>query len=118
MVLAASLRNDARRGRMKGRPGRSTLRSGRCPFTGYKLVVGNRDFCIIDSVQDEGVVCVIWVIAKRSNDAVYQLATARLTYITGPAIQAVLRDLLETRRPTGRTKPPALRRGGRGRVRL
>lgn len=43
-----------------------------------KLVVGDRDYRVIYNVEADGTVCVVWVIGKRSDDEVYDLALARL----------------------------------------
>jgi mRNA interferase RelE/StbE len=43
-----------------------------------KLVVGDRDYRVIYSVQPDGTVCVVWVIGKRVDRECYDLAVARL----------------------------------------
>lgn len=43
-----------------------------------KLVVGNRDYRIVYRVEDNGDICVIWVIGRRADDEVYEIAMARL----------------------------------------
>lgn len=43
-----------------------------------KLVVGDRDYRIVYRVEPDGSVCVVWVIAKRADSAVYDLAISRL----------------------------------------
>lgn len=49
-------------------------------LTGYrKLVVGNRTYRIVYEVLSDGSVCVVWVIAGRSDDECYDLAVTRTT---------------------------------------
>ncbi|MDQ1053133.1 type II toxin-antitoxin system RelE family toxin [Pseudarthrobacter sp. SORGH_AS 212] len=43
-----------------------------------KLVVGDRDYRIVFRVEPNGDVCVVWVIGKRADDEVYEIAMARL----------------------------------------
>lgn len=43
-----------------------------------KLVVGDRDYRVIYSVQTDGSICVVWVIGKRVDRECYDLAVARL----------------------------------------
>lgn len=43
-----------------------------------KLVVGDRDYRIVYRVESDGSVVVVWVIARRCDDEVYQLALSRL----------------------------------------
>lgn len=43
-----------------------------------KLVVGDRDYRIVYRVEDNGDVCVVWVIGRRADDEVYEIAMARL----------------------------------------
>jgi mRNA interferase RelE/StbE len=43
-----------------------------------KLVVGDRDYRIVYRVEDNGDVCVVWVIGPRADDEVYEIAMARL----------------------------------------
>ncbi|MBV9728711.1 MAG: type II toxin-antitoxin system mRNA interferase toxin, RelE/StbE family [Pseudonocardiales bacterium] len=43
-----------------------------------KLVVGDRDYRIVYRVDVDGSVVVVWVIGRRSEDEVYQLAMSRL----------------------------------------
>jgi len=48
-----------------------------------KLVVGDRDYRIVYRIEPSGDVAVIWVIAKRDDDEVYELAMARLRTLSG-----------------------------------
>ena len=71
-------------------------RSGGNLTTFRKLVVGNRDYRIVYRVEPDGSVVVVWVIARRSDDEVYQLAVSRLRLHTSTAAQefvAVLDEL-------------------------
>ncbi len=43
-----------------------------------KLVIGDRDYRIVYRVDPDGSVVVVWVIGRRSDDEVYQLAMSRL----------------------------------------
>lgn len=43
-----------------------------------KLVVGDRDYRIVYRVDADGSVVVVWVIGRRTDDEVYQLAMSRL----------------------------------------
>lgn len=43
-----------------------------------KLVVGDRHYRIVYRVEPDGTVVVVWVIARRADDEVYQLAVSRL----------------------------------------
>lgn len=43
-----------------------------------KLIVGDRDYRIVYRVEPDGSVVVVWVIARRSDEEVYQLAVSRL----------------------------------------
>ena len=60
-----------------------------------KLVVGNRDYLIVYRVDPDGSVCVIWVIAKRSDDEVYNLAVARLAGVEQTEVVTQLRSVLD-----------------------
>jgi mRNA interferase RelE/StbE len=43
-----------------------------------KLVVGDRQYRVIYRVEEDGSVCVVWVIGSRVDEECYQLAIARL----------------------------------------
>lgn len=43
-----------------------------------KLVVGDRQYRIVFRVEPDGTVCVVWVIARRTDSVVYDLALSRL----------------------------------------
>ena len=67
-------------------------------LTGFrKLVVGNRDYRIVYQVREDGTVAVLWVIAKRADQAAYELAKARIVlYTKDPQKRALLEQLLNT----------------------
>lgn len=44
-----------------------------------KLVVGKQQYRIVYRVEPDGSVCVVWVIAERVDQVVYDLAVSRLT---------------------------------------
>lgn len=43
-----------------------------------KLVVGDRDYRIVYRVDADGSAVVVWIIGRRADDEVYQLAMSRL----------------------------------------
>jgi mRNA interferase RelE/StbE len=58
-------------------------------LTGFrKLLVANRQYRIIYKTEQDGSVCVVWVVAARTDDEAYRLAEERLhRYAEGqPAI--------------------------------
>lgn len=61
-----------------------------------KLVVGNRDYRIIYRMQSDGSIVVVWVIAKRADAEVYELAAARLKTYGDRQIAEELLILLES----------------------
>ena len=67
-------------------------------LTGYrKLVVAERTLRVVFRVEESGDVVVLWVVAKRSDSYVYQLAASRLETHQNPEVRAisqVLRDLM------------------------
>jgi mRNA interferase RelE/StbE len=64
-----------------------------------KLVVGNRDYRIVYRVEPDGSVCVVWVIAKREDSVVYDLAVSRLKlYSERTDLAAELERIIETAR--------------------
>lgn len=64
-----------------------------------KLVVGNRDYRIVYQVEPDGSVCVVWVIAKREDQVVYELAVSRLKlYGERTDLAAELERIIETAR--------------------
>lgn len=68
-----------------------------------KLVVGDREYRIVYRVEPDGTVVVVWVIAHRRDDEVYQLAVSRLRLHSTAAAQefaAVLEEIWRTRART------------------
>ena len=48
-------------------------------LTGFrKLVVGDRQYRVVYRVEEDGTVCVIWVIGSRVDEECYRLATRAL----------------------------------------
>ena len=71
-----------------------------------KLVVGDRDYRIVYRVERDGTVVVIWVIGRRADAEVYDLAAARLKTYGDRDLATELLGLLEKVRklsPTPRT---------------
>ena len=60
-----------------------------------KLVVGNRSIRIVYRVEDNGDVCVIFVIGLRSNDQVYEIAKARLQTLADGEFAEELTELVD-----------------------
>jgi mRNA interferase RelE/StbE len=64
------------RARKRGRPLGSRATSN---HTGpHKLVVGDRESRIVFRVEPDGSVCVVWVMGRRSDDEVYEIAESRV----------------------------------------
>ena len=66
-----------------------------------KLVVGNRAIRIVYQVTPTGDVCVVWVVASRTDDACYELAASRLQMHHHPMVnelQAMLDQVFERNR--------------------
>ena len=91
-VVAKSLKKLEDHPEERGAPLGKTLTTYR------KLVVGNRQYRIVYRVEGDGEVCVIWVIATRSDDEVYNLAVARLTSVSDAEIREILRSALDDTR--------------------
>lgn len=60
-----------------------------------KLVVGDRDYRIVYRVEADGTVVVVWVIARRADDEVYQLAMSRLQMHADVAVRELSETLKE-----------------------
>ncbi len=60
-----------------------------------KLIVGDRDYRIVYRVEPDETVVVVWVIARRADDEVYQLAMSRLMTHPDEAVRDVARALEE-----------------------
>jgi mRNA interferase RelE/StbE len=64
-------------------------------LSGYrKLVVGDREVRIIYTVEEDGTVCVVWLIGRRANGEVYELARARLIAVEDAEIHQMLEETL------------------------
>lgn len=79
-----------KRGAPLGSPSTSNLTSFR------KLVVGDRQYRVVYRVENDGSVCVVWVIASRVDRECYDLAKSRLKlYTTDSALARELTRLLD-----------------------
>src|SRR5436190_4420154 len=84
MVLKA-LRKLEDHPEQRGEPLGSLQRIGN--LTGFrKLVVGDRSHRIVYQVLPNGDVCVVWVVAGRADQAVYEIAVARLRMHADPEV--------------------------------
>jgi mRNA interferase RelE/StbE len=67
-----------------------------------KLVVGNRNYRIVYQVEPNGDVVVVWVIGRRADAEVYQLAVSRLRmYPDRRVAQEVEQLMSDVARATG-----------------
>jgi mRNA interferase RelE/StbE len=94
----------------RGEPLGSRQQTGN--LTGFrKLVVGNRSHRIVYQVLASGDVCVVWVIAGRVDDVVYEIAVARVKLHADPPISTGLQKVLAN--VFGhKTEPPEPMKGG------
>ena len=60
-----------------------------------KLTVGNRAYRIVYRVEDDGSVCVVWVIGRRADNEVYEMAMARLRTHSDSKMAQQLKPLVE-----------------------
>lgn len=60
-----------------------------------KLVVGDREYRIVYRIERDGTVVVVWVIAKRADKEVYELALARLRTHPDQELARVAQGLME-----------------------
>lgn len=90
VVVLKALRKLRTEPEQRGAPLGSRATSNLTTFR--KLVVGNRDYRIVYRVEADGTVVVVWVIARRADDEVYQLAMSRLQMHP----DAPVRELSET----------------------
>ena len=68
-----------------------------CNLTGFrKVVVGDRQYRIVYRVDDDGTICVVWVIGSRVDEECYRIAVARLELHADPKIAAEMGAALET----------------------
>jgi mRNA interferase RelE/StbE len=68
-----------------------------------KLIVGNRDYRIVYRVEPDGSVCIIWVIGRRADSEVYELAMARLNSVSDKKFAKELGELVEATFAPGET---------------
>jgi mRNA interferase RelE/StbE len=68
-----------------------------------KLVVGNRAYRIVYRVEADGSVCIIWVIGRRADSEVYELAMARLNNVSDRKFAKELGELVEATFAPGET---------------
>jgi mRNA interferase RelE/StbE len=65
-------------------------------LTGWrKLVVGKRTYRVVYRVESSGAVVVVFVIAKRADNEVYELAVARLRLHDDPQVRGFADSLAE-----------------------
>lgn len=65
-------------------------------LTGFrKVVVGDRQYRIVYRVEDDGTICVGWVIGSRVDEECYRIAVARLQLHADPKIAAEMGAALE-----------------------
>lgn len=68
-----------------------------CNLTGFrKLIVDNRDYRIVFRIENDGHVCVVWVVGPRADGEVYELAVSRLRAHSDSSVTGPLRTLLDT----------------------
>lgn len=61
-----------------------------------KLVVGNRTYRIVYQVRADNTVVVVWVIGRRADSEVYEVAKARVALYSGDmARRAILQQILD-----------------------
>lgn len=58
-----------------------------------KLVVGNRDYRIVYRVEIDGTVCVVWVLGRRADAEVYQIAKSRIALNNNSPFAKELADM-------------------------
>ncbi len=75
-IVAKGLKKLESDPHLRGQPLGS--RSGGDLTTFRKLVIGDRDYRIVYRIEPDGTVVVVWVIAKRADNEVYDLAVSRL----------------------------------------
>lgn len=72
-------------------------------LTGFrKLVVGDRHYRIVYRVEDDGNVCVVWVIGPREDARCYETTLERLRQLGDNPKAVHLADALESLRPRTR----------------
>lgn len=79
--------------KLEDKPSQRGAPLGRELATYRKLVVAD-DYRIVYRVEADGTVCVVWVIGKRANDAVYDIARARLTALSDRQLASRLTEII------------------------
>lgn len=102
LIVLKALRKLETEPEKRGQPLGSQSSSDLTTFR--KLVVGNRYYRIVYRVEDGDRVVVVWVIAKRADDEVYQLAMSRLRLHDDKAVRELATSLEEVWDP-GRGRP-------------
>lgn len=64
-----------------------------------KLVVGKKDYRIIYRIEPDGSIVVVWVIARRVDDEVYELALSRIRLHGDTRVRAIATELEQLWRP-------------------
>lgn len=79
-------------------------------LTGFrKLVVGDRAYRIVYRIEDDGTVCVVWVIGPRADDRCYETTLERLRELGDTPQAKRLADALEGLRPATRKQVVRIR---------
>lgn len=92
-IVAKGLRKLRTDPHLRGQPLGS--RSGGDLTTFRKLVVGNRTYRIVYRVESNDTVVVIWVIGKRADNEVYELAMTRLRMHENAIVRGLAESLHE-----------------------
>lgn len=71
-------------------------RTGGNLATFRKLVVGDRDYRIIYRVEEDGTVCVVWVVGNRVDGEGYELAKSRIKLYSDDKMAALIQKILDT----------------------
>ena len=71
-----------------------------------KLVVGNRDLRVVYRVDPDGQICVIWVIASRTDEQCYDTALRRLEALGNDPRASTLAEVVSNLRPSAMKRLP------------
>ena len=64
--------------------------------TGFrKVVVGDRQYRIVYRVDDDGSICVVWVVGSRVDEECYRMVVARLYRHPDPELAAEIGEALD-----------------------
>jgi mRNA interferase RelE/StbE len=80
--------------KLEDNPSQSGAPLGKELATYRKLVVDD-EYRTVYRVEADGTVCVVWVIGKRADEAVYDMARARLTALSDRQLAIRLADIIE-----------------------